>query len=66
MTIFRATDVPVGEDQHQHLQMVQQIVKTFNHRMGYTFPTPKALIQGKVEPTFHCCPHQLLSMNKDK
>lgn len=38
--------MPVGEDQAQHLQMAQQLVKTFNNRMGVTFPSPRALIQG--------------------
>lgn len=46
--LYKATDVPVGEDQVQHLQMAQQLVKTFNHRVGVTFPSPRALIQGNT------------------
>ena len=43
-SIFRATHVPVGEDQVQHLQLAQLLAKTFNHKFGSTFPIIKAMI----------------------
>lgn len=42
--LYKATHVPVGEDQLQHLQMAQQLVKTFNYKFGKHFPNPHALI----------------------
>ncbi|XP_063241742.1 tryptophan--tRNA ligase, mitochondrial isoform X4 [Bacillus rossius redtenbacheri] len=44
--LYRSTHVPVGEDQVQHLQLAQQLVKTFNNRYGPTFPSPKAIVGG--------------------
>lgn len=42
--IYRGTHVPVGADQIQHLQVASQLVKTFHHRYGKTFPTPRPLL----------------------
>ncbi|XP_050680883.1 tryptophan--tRNA ligase, mitochondrial isoform X2 [Leptidea sinapis] len=42
--VYRGTHVPVGADQLQHLQVAAQLVKTFHHRYGPTFPTPRALL----------------------
>jgi tryptophanyl-tRNA synthetase len=41
--IYRATRVPVGEDQRQHLELAREIVRRFNGRFGETFPEPEAL-----------------------
>ena len=41
--IYRATKVPVGEDQRQHLELAREIVRRFNTRFGETFPEPEAL-----------------------
>ncbi|CAM1296750.1 WARS2 (predicted) [Pycnogonum litorale] len=41
---FRATTVPVGDDQLQHIQLAQQLAKSFNNKFGYCFPIPKAVI----------------------
>lgn len=46
--LYKSTHVPVGEDQVQHLQMAQQIVKTFNYRFGKTFPNPRPIIGGLI------------------
>lgn len=45
---FKATHVPVGEDQKQHLELSQQIAAKFNHDFGVPnfFPEPEALIKG--------------------
>lgn len=43
----RATQVPVGEDQIQHLQLAHSLARTFNKRYGNTFPVPEVLIQSK-------------------
>lgn len=43
----RATKVPVGEDQIQHLQLAHTLARTFNKRYGDTFPISDVLIQSK-------------------
>jgi tryptophanyl-tRNA synthetase len=40
--IHRATFVPVGKDQEQHLEMARNFVNRFNHRYGDVFPEPVA------------------------
>ena len=40
--IHRATHVPVGKDQEQHLEMARNFVNRFNHRYGEVFPEPVA------------------------
>ena len=40
--LHRASLVPVGKDQEQHLEMARNFVKRFNHRYGEIFPEPKA------------------------
>jgi tryptophanyl-tRNA synthetase len=45
--IYKATLVPVGDDQLQHLEFTRQIARRFNHQFGETFPEPEArLTQG--------------------
>jgi tryptophanyl-tRNA synthetase len=41
--IYKATKVPVGEDQRQHLELAREIVRKWNARFGATFPEPEAL-----------------------
>jgi tryptophanyl-tRNA synthetase (EC 6.1.1.2) len=38
--IHKASKVPVGKDQEQHLEMCRNFVQRFNHRYGDTFPEP--------------------------
>ncbi len=40
----RATMVPVGADQKQHLEMAREIAEKFNQLFGTIFPVPKPLI----------------------
>lgn len=39
--LYKATIVPVGEDQIQHLELARETVRRFNHRFGEVFPEPK-------------------------
>jgi tryptophanyl-tRNA synthetase len=39
--LYKATIVPVGEDQVQHLELAREIARRFNHRFGRTFPEPQ-------------------------
>ena len=40
--LHRATYVPVGKDQEQHLEMARTFANRFNHRYGQVFPEPVA------------------------
>ncbi|MEL7231736.1 MAG: tryptophan--tRNA ligase [Pseudomonadota bacterium] len=46
--IYKATHVPVGEDQKQHLELSRQIAARFNQQFGCPgfFPEPEPLIEG--------------------
>ena len=46
--LYKATDVPVGEDQKQHLELTRDIAAKFNNDFGAPgfFPLPDPLIQG--------------------
>ncbi len=41
--IVRATQVPVGDDQRQHVEMAIDIAQKFNHRFGETLAIPRAV-----------------------
>jgi len=41
--IYKADVVPVGKDQHQHIELARTIAKKFNYQFGETFKIPKAL-----------------------
>lgn len=45
--IHRASLVPVGKDQEQHLEMTRTFANRFNHRYGEVFPEPKAFNFGE-------------------
>jgi tryptophanyl-tRNA synthetase len=45
--IHRASYVPVGKDQEQHLEMARNFAQRFNHRYGELFPEPQAFNFGK-------------------
>src|SRR5438128_11877681 len=44
--LYKATLVPVGEDQLQHLELMREIARRWNARFanGFTFPEPQALL----------------------
>ena len=45
--LYKATHVPVGEDQRQHLELTRDVAKKFNHDFGVDyFPVPETLYQG--------------------
>jgi tryptophanyl-tRNA synthetase len=41
--LYDANEVPVGADQHQHIEITRDIAIRFNHRFGDTFVLPKAV-----------------------
>ena len=42
--LYRASQVPVGADQVQHLELSREIARRFNARYGEVFPEPKPLL----------------------
>ena len=41
--LYDADEVPVGEDQRQHIEITRDIAERFNHRFGPTFTLPKVV-----------------------
>jgi tryptophanyl-tRNA synthetase len=44
--LYRATHVPVGDDQKQHLELARDVVGTFNTNYGEYFTMPEPMIAG--------------------
>ncbi len=42
--LYRAEEVPVGEDQIQHLELSRRIARRFNSRFGKFFPEPAPIV----------------------
>ncbi len=41
--LYDAEEVPVGDDQRQHIEITRDIALRFNHRFGETFVVPRAV-----------------------
>jgi tryptophanyl-tRNA synthetase len=46
--LYQADQVPVGEDQRQHLELSRTLAQRFNHRFGQTFVVPQPYILAAV------------------
>jgi len=46
--LYQTDQVPVGEDQRQHLELSRDLAARFNHRFGPTFTVPAAYIMDGV------------------
>ncbi len=42
--LYQADEVPVGEDQRQHVELTRDLAQRFNHRFGRVFTLPKVTI----------------------
>ena len=42
--LYGTKDVPVGDDQRQHIELTRDLANRFNSRFGETFPIPDAVI----------------------
>jgi tryptophanyl-tRNA synthetase len=42
--LYETDEVPVGDDQRQHLELVRDVAIRFNHRFGETFVVPRATL----------------------
>ena len=41
--LYQTDQVPVGDDQRQHLELTRQLAERFNHRYGQTFTVPEGI-----------------------
>jgi tryptophanyl-tRNA synthetase len=41
---YRATEVPVGDDQRQHVELMREIARRFNERFGETLVVPELVV----------------------
>ena len=46
--LYQTDQVPVGEDQRQHLELTRDLAQRFNHRFGETFVIPRPYILADV------------------
>jgi len=46
--MFKASDIPVGKDQIQHVEMARDIAQRFNHHFGEVFTLPQAVVEDNV------------------
>jgi tryptophanyl-tRNA synthetase len=46
--LYQTDEVPVGEDQRQHLELTRDLAQRFNHRFGQTFVIPRPYIPADV------------------
>lgn len=50
--LYQADQVPVGEDQRQHLELTRTLARRFNTRFGETFTVPEAhIVEGTAKIT---------------
>ncbi|HEX2026766.1 MAG TPA: tryptophan--tRNA ligase [Nitriliruptorales bacterium] len=42
--LYQAEQVPVGEDQRQHIELTRDVAQRFNHRFGEVFTLPEATV----------------------
>jgi tryptophanyl-tRNA synthetase len=66
--IHKATKVPVGKDQEQHLEMSRTFANRFNHRYGNFFPEPFAFNYGDAlvkVPSLDCTGKMSKSENEN-
>jgi tryptophanyl-tRNA synthetase len=50
--LYQAEQVPVGEDQRQHVELTRDLAGRFNHRFGQTFTVPNPYILKETAKIF--------------
>jgi tryptophanyl-tRNA synthetase len=50
--LYQADEVPVGEDQRQHVELTRDLAERFNSRFGHTFTVPKPYIPKETAKIF--------------
>ncbi|XP_045139650.1 tryptophan--tRNA ligase, mitochondrial [Echinops telfairi] len=53
--LYKSTHVPVGEDQVQHMELVQDLAQGFNKKYGEFFPVPKSILTDIILKKYYMC-----------
>ena len=53
--LYRPSQVPVGEDQRQHLELTRDLAERFNGRFGKTFTVPEPYIPKATAKVLDLC-----------
>lgn len=71
MLLYRATQVPVGDDQQQHLELARMIAATFNDRFGHVegglgevFPKPFPVVDSTSENAKQEALYRIMSLRE--
>ncbi|KAK4304775.1 hypothetical protein Pmani_014608 [Petrolisthes manimaculis] len=64
--LYRATHVPVGEDQRQHIQLAAHLARVFNNRYGETFTLPRSLVADTAAARIRSLRHPDKKMSKSE
>lgn len=59
--LYRASKVPIGEDQVQHLELARRIARRFNSRFGEFFPEPQPILSEALKVMSPADPTQKMS-----
>lgn len=62
--LYKATHVPVGEDQVQHLQLAHHLAKIFNTKYGVTFPQCHSIVANDLSCRIKSLRDPLKKMSK--
>ncbi|XP_076764652.1 tryptophanyl-tRNA synthetase, mitochondrial [Xylocopa sonorina] len=62
--LYRATHIPIGQDQVQHVQLAQELAVKFNKTFGETFPVPHALTNEQLGERIKSLRDPLKKMSK--
>jgi tryptophanyl-tRNA synthetase len=64
--LYKATRIPVGEDQVQHVELMRVIAKKFNKTFGKTFPEPKPILTNSARVMSLANPEKKMSKSLGK
>ncbi|XP_043789778.1 tryptophan--tRNA ligase, mitochondrial isoform X1 [Apis laboriosa] len=64
--LYKATHVPVGQDQVQHIQLAQELAIKFNKKFGDTFPVPHSLVNENASQRIKSLRNPLKKMSKSE
>ncbi|KAI9891313.1 MAG: 28S ribosomal protein S10, mitochondrial [Vezdaea aestivalis] len=63
--LYRSTEVPIGDDQSQHLEFTRSCANTFNHNYGTKFPLPTTILSNVQRVMSLTQPKQKMSKSDD-
>ncbi len=64
--IYKATAVPVGDDQTQHIELARTVARKFNNRFGKIFPEPQTYMRKPLRIMSLTDPEKKMSKTGDE